>query len=64
MCALVIVFVFQSVLVSDILPEDGISLLGAPWIPSFAVGIEVSSEHGAAMPNDSLPSSFPGWSLS
>jgi hypothetical protein len=50
----VVVSYFQSDLDYDILPEDGISLLGAPWIPSFVVGIEVSSEHGAALPKDSL----------
>ena len=50
----VVISDLQSFGVYDILPEESISLLGAPWIALFAVGFEVSTEHGAAVRNESL----------
>jgi len=54
----------QSILVNHVFPESSIPLHVASWVPSFAVGIEVSREDSAALPNDSLPVQLSRQSLS
>jgi len=53
----------QSDLVNHAFPERSISLHLAPWVPSFSVGVEVSCNDSAALPNDSLPVQLLCWSL-
>jgi len=43
------------VLVNHAFPEISIPLHLASWVPLFAVGVEVSCEDSANLPNDSLP---------
>jgi len=52
----VVVSNFPSASAYVILPHYSIMLDSESWIPLATVGIEASSKHSAAMPNDLLPS--------
>ena len=45
----------QSILVKHVFPEHSIRPQVPHEVPSFAVGVEVSREGSAALPNDSFP---------
>jgi hypothetical protein len=46
---------FQSIFVNHVIPQGSIPLHLASWFPSSDMGVNVSSEVNASLPNDSLP---------
>jgi len=45
----------QTIVINHIFPERSIPVHLVPWVPSYAMCIEVSREDSATLPNDSLP---------
>jgi len=65
-CEVAVNYIYQTMLVYDFFPVHSICPFCGPWVPAWAVHIEVSHEHHAIfpLPHNLLPAHLPRWILS